>query len=153
MGTVRAQIHSLKLSLKPGLIFVLFFKNKLSLSLLNIHCRLRNPFTDGIISPLNISNLSRKEETVYHRLRIGHTRLTQKYLFEQRGRIKIPPLCHFCDDPEEDLTVEHILIDCTEFRYVRRRYYRAPDLYHLFENTSPKQILGFLKEVNLFSEI
>ena len=106
-----------------------------------------------IISPLNISSLSRKEETVYHRLRIGHTRLTQKYLFEQRGRIKIPPLCHFCDDPEEDLTVEHILIDCTEFRYVRRRYYRAPDLYHLFENTSPKQILGFLKEVNLFSEI
>ena len=100
-----------------------------------------------------IPNLTRREECVYHRLRIGHTRITHKYLFEQRGPNKIPPSCHFCGDPEETLTVQHILVDCAEFRYVRPRYYNTPDLNFLFNNINPKQILGFLKEVHLFSEI
>ena len=110
-------------------------------------------YIQPVLSPFKITGLSRKEECVYHRLRIGHTRLTHKYLFEQRGPNKIPPLCHFCNDPEENLTVEHLLIDCYEFYPVRPRHYYAPDLNYLFNNISPKQILGFLKEVNLFKEI
>ena len=106
-----------------------------------------------IISVPKHLNLTRKEETVYHRLRIGHTRLTHKFLFEQRGPNKIPPPCHFCDDPDEHLTVQHILIDCQELRYVRPRHYSAPDLAFLFENVPPRQIFSFLKEIHLFSEI
>ena len=106
-----------------------------------------------IISIPKHLNLTRKEETVYHRLRIGHTRLTHKFLFEQRGPNKIPPPCHFCDDPDEHLTVQHILIDCQELRYVRPRHYSAPNLTFLFENVPPRQIFSFLKEVHLFSEI
>ena len=71
----------------------------------------------------------------------------------QNNNNKIPPLCHLCNDPEENLTVEHLLIDCYEFYPVRPRHYYAPDLNYLFNNISPKQILGFLKEVNLFKEI
>ena len=106
-----------------------------------------------IISIPKHLNLTRKEESVYHRLRIGHTRLTQAYLFEQRGPVKIPPFCHYCGDPDEYLTVHHFLIDCQEFRHVRPRHYLAPDITYLFENVPPRQILSFLKEVHLFSEI
>ena len=101
----------------------------------------------------NTSGLTRKEETVYHRLRIGHTRLTQKYLFEQRGPVKYAPLCHFCDADYDNLTVEHLLIECPALMHVRRRYFYAPNLKHLFENTSPKQIVNFLKEFHVFREI
>ena len=106
-----------------------------------------------IISIPKHLNLTRKEESVYHRLRIGHTRLTQAYLFEQRGPVKIPPFCHYCGDPDEYLTVHHFLIDCQELRHVRPRHYLAPDITYLFENVPPRQILSFLKEVHLFSEI
>ena len=106
-----------------------------------------------ITSSNNLSGLTRKEEVIMHRLRIGHTRLTQAYKFQQRGPNKQAPSCHFCYDPEEALTVNHLLIECTEFRYVRRRYYHAPDLQHLFENTPPRQILNFLKEVHLYSQL
>ena len=106
-----------------------------------------------IIAPHHLSGLTRKEEVIIHRLRIGHTRLTQAYKFQQRGPNKQAPSCHFCYDPEETLTVNHLLIECTEFRHVRRRYYHAPDLQHLFENTSPRQIFNFLKEVHLYNQL
>ncbi len=105
------------------------------------------------IAPYLLSGLTRKEEVVIHRLRIGHTRLTQAYKFQQRGPNKQAPSCYFCYDPEETLTVNHILIECTELRHVRRRYYFAHDLQHLFENTPPSQIINFLKEVHLYKEI
>ena len=47
------------------------------------------------VGPFDTQGLNRKEETVIHRLRIGHTRLTHSFLMEQRGRIKIPPICKF----------------------------------------------------------
>ena len=106
-----------------------------------------------IISPFHLTGLTRKEETVIHRLRIGHTRLTHAYLFEQRGPIKYAPLCHFCEDPYENLTVEHILIDCHELRHVRRRYYLSPNLQFLFENIPVRNILDFLKEIHVFREL
>ena len=106
-----------------------------------------------IISPFHLTGLTRKEETVIHRLRIGHTRLTHAYLFEQRGPIKYAPLCHFCEDPFENLTVEHILIDCHELRHVRRRYYLSPNLQFLFENIPVRNILDFLKEIHVFREL
>ena len=81
-----------------------------------------------------IPNLTRSKESVYHRLLIGHTIIAHEYLFEKRGSNKIPPPHHFCGDPEETLTLQHILVDCTEFRYVRCRYYYAPDLHHFFNN-------------------
>ena len=50
------------------------------------------------IGEFQIFGLTRKEEAVIHRIRIGHTRLTHAYLMEQRGPIKIPPNCQFCNE-------------------------------------------------------
>ena len=98
-----------------------------------------------------VYGLTRKEETVIHRLRIGHTRLTHSYLMDQSGPIKYPPFCIFCDDDNEIMTVRHILINCPDLRYVRQRYYIAPSMRYLFENVP--QIIDFLREIGIFKKI
>ena len=105
------------------------------------------------IGEFDIFGLTRKEEAVIHRIRIGHTRLTHAYLMEQRGPIKIPPNCHFCNDPDEMLTVRHIMIDCPHFRYTRRSFYHSPNMKHMFENVSLKNIIGFLRTAGIFKDI
>ena len=105
------------------------------------------------IKPFHVEGLTRKEESVVHRLRIGHTRLTHGYLMEQRGPIKIPPTCNLCNNPDEPLTVNHFLINCPALGYIRGRYYRVPDIRYLFENVPLKQILTFLREAGLFKHI
>ena len=97
--------------------------------------------------------LNRKEETVIHRLRIGHTRLTHSFLMEQRGRVKIPPICKFCNDPDTTMTVQHILIDCPDLYYKRLDFYFAPNMKYLFENIPPSTFVDFVKEINIYKEI
>ncbi len=97
--------------------------------------------------------LNRKEETVIHRLRIGHTRLTHSFLMEQRGRVKIPPICKFCNDPDTTMTVQHILIDCPDLYYKRLDFYFAPNMKYLFENIPPSTIVDFVKEIDIYKEI
>ena len=42
-----------------------------------------------------MNNLSLKDEVVIHLIRIGHTRLTHKYLMEDR--LKRVPRCDYCN--------------------------------------------------------
>ncbi|GFO20098.1 hypothetical protein PoB_004660300 [Plakobranchus ocellatus] len=56
----------------------------------------------------------RKRETVMYWLRVGHTRLTQRYLLkteEQR-------FCYACDSL---YTIRHILIECIDFEVTRMK--------------------------------
>ena len=101
------------------------------------------------ITPFYINNLSRKDEVIIHRLRIGHTRLTQKYLIEDPLQ-RLPP-CNFCY--EEDLTVHHLLIECQHFARIRSRYYSATSLKDLFERFSSKHIIEFVKQTGLYNKI
>ena len=55
---------------------------------------------------------NRKLERTLARLRIGHTRLTHRYLLEG----DVPPLCEEC---YVQLTVKHIMTECPEFREQR----------------------------------
>ena len=72
---------------------------------------------------------------------------------EQPGPIKIPPLCHFCNDQNEMLTVCHIMIDCPRFLYTRREFYFADSMKYLFENVPLIKIIGFLRTSGLFKDI
>ena len=101
------------------------------------------------ITPFYTNNLSRKDEVIIHRLRIGHTRLTQKYLIEDPLQ-RLPP-CNFCY--EEDLTVHHLLIECQHFARIRSRYYSATSLKDLFERFSSKHIIEFVKQTGLYNKI
>ena len=42
------------------------------------------------------------------------------------------------------------MIECTNFRYIRRKHYVAADMKDLFERIPLKIIIGFLKEARLY---
>ena len=66
------------------------------------------------------------------------------FLFKDFG----VPLCEFCDD--ELLTVKHIMIHCTHYSAVRRRYFNVHDMRELFNVVSLRKIISYLKEAQLF---
>ena len=59
---------------------------------------------------------NRKEETVMARLHIGHSFITHSYLLKGEE----PPMCIGCD---KRLTVEHILLTCSDFIEIREPFY------------------------------
>ena len=89
---------------------------------------------------------SRQIQTKITRCRIGHTRLTHAYLLTNEQ----PPFCISCNEP---FTVKHFLITCTEFNYIRNRYFTAKNVKELFTDTSSDKIINFLKETNLFNKL
>ena len=68
---------------------------------------------------------SRQIQTKITRWRIGHTRLTHTYLLTNEQ----PPFCISCNEP---FTVKHFLITCTEFNYIRKKYYTAKNCKRTF---------------------
>ena len=93
-----------------------------------------------------VPKLSRREEIVLARLRIGHTRVTHSCLLNREER----PYCIGCDTP---FTVRHFLLDCADFGRERRSIFQANNLKDLFKDVSVENILSFLKNVNLFNKI
>ena len=89
---------------------------------------------------------SRQIQTKITRCRIGHTRLTHSYLLTNEQ----PPFCISCNEP---FTVKHFLITCTEFNYIRNRYFTAKTVKELFTDISSDKIINFLKETNLFNKL
>ena len=45
------------------------------------------------------------------------------------------------------------MIECTNFRYIRRKHYIAADMKDPFERIPLKNIIGFLKKARLYYEI
>ena len=90
-----------------------------------------------------IYDMSRRDQLVMARTRIGHTYLTQGYLL--RG--EEAPVCVPC---RERLTVEHILIQCTEFEDIRQRFYECENLNDLFSSYNIYCILNFLREIGVY---
>ena len=58
------------------------------------------------------SSFQRKDQIVYNRLRIGHTRLTHSYLIDHTD----PPECTNC---HQQLSVKHILTECISRRKIQ----------------------------------
>ena len=98
------------------------------------------------LKPRTSSHLSRKDDVVLTRLKIGHTKMTHKHLFLREEA----PICEACNLP---LTVEHILIKCTDLNDVRMRFYRYTNMKALFNDGEPQKIFGFLKEIGLYGQI
>ena len=86
----------------------------------------------------SVTHLSRLDAVFFlRRQRIGHTRVTHKYL----------PLCHKC---KCSLTVKHILLECCSLKNVREKYFTCSSLKELFENVDATTITDFIKEVNFY---
>ena len=93
----------------------------------------------------------RRSSIVLARLRIGHTHFTHRYLMAS-GAERQAPRCSTC---HVDITVEHILVSCPDFRNKRFNNFLAnlslADI--LGENAPVEQVVKFLKEINLFYEL
>ena len=77
--------------------------------------------------PRVIHKLSRREEIVLARLRIGHTRITHSHLLKREDQ----PKCIGCDTP---FTVKHFLLECTDFAAERISCFQANNLKELFKD-------------------
>ena len=97
-------------------------------------------------SRLKHTSLSRHDQIIISRLRIGHTRITHSYLLKGEP----PPTCIPCNAP---LTVQHILIDCIDFQPARSRHYTASNLNDLFNTCRPSKIIDYLKEIKLYHKL
>jgi hypothetical protein len=61
-----------------------------------------------VIRNYKLGNLTRRDEVVIHRLRVGHSHITHSYLLKKEQQ----PVCQPCNVP---LTVEHVLVGCSKF--------------------------------------
>ncbi len=58
------------------------------------------------------------------------------------------PECVGCACP---LTVQHIMIDCVEFAYIRSRFFSVRNMKDLFDSVTPSTILLYVRAIGLFS--
>ena len=93
--------------------------------------------------PKKFKHLTRAEEVVITRLRIGHTKATKSHILS-RGP---PSNCHHCG---QTLTVDHILLECAVLQENRDEYYTADSLNTLFETIPETCIVEFLREAGFF---
>ena len=65
-------------------------------------------------------------------------------------------MCFECDKRfgcDKRLTIEHILLTCSDFIEIRENHFTAKSLRMLFKDISPEKIFKFLKEINIFGKI
>ena len=92
--------------------------------------------------------LTRNEEWVYTRAHIGHTRLTHGH------RLNPGETAPECEDCEEPLTMNHILIECPALDEIREEFYQdTVSVQQLFSEVHPRHVLDFLREIGLFHDI
>ena len=80
------------------------------------------------------------------RLHIGHSFLTHSLLLKGEE----PPVCIGCD---KRLTIEHILLTCSDFIEIRESHFTAKSLRMLFKDISPEKIFNFWKKLIFLEKI
>ncbi|XP_071037871.1 uncharacterized protein [Parasteatoda tepidariorum] len=93
-------------------------------------------------------NISRKQEVILNRLRIGHSRLTHKHLLLN----ETAPECSHC---REQLTIKHILTKCNEFKTQRQRHFGCfnPTLTLLIGDKPHNNIFNYLRDISFYKSI
>ena len=96
------------------------------------------------LGPLKKSqHLTRAEEVVVTRLRIGHTKATKSHILS-RGP---PTVCHHCG---QTLAIEHMLLEWAVLQECRDEYYTVDSLNTLFETIPETCIAEFLRQAGFF---
>jgi hypothetical protein len=61
------------------------------------------------------------------------------------------PICTVC---ESALTVEHLLIHCTKYAVIRRKYFGSPPTLHeLLKKIPTQKFIDFIKEAGVYFKI
>ena len=96
------------------------------------------------LEPLKkFQHLTRAEEVVITRLRIGHTKANKCHTLP-RGP---PTVCHHCG---QTLTIDHLLLECAVLQECRDEYYTVDSLNTLFQTIPETCLLEFLQEAGFF---
>ena len=97
--------------------------------------------------------MTRRDEVILCRLRIGHTRLTHGFLMSRDN----PP---FCDDCLVQLTVRHIMVECPSFLDERKKYFshaKESDEYSLSKIlgcvSNVNNLFNFIKDIGILDKI
>ena len=93
----------------------------------------------------NQTKISRKEEIILSRLRIGHSHITHSYLLKKEE----PHIAYHV----KSRILLNTLTECIDLELIRKKYYLTTNLKQIFYETNPKNLLGYLKEVHLYSKI
>ena len=93
--------------------------------------------------PKKFQQLTRAEELVITRLRIGHTKATKSHILF-RGP---PTACHHCG---QILTIDHMLLECAVLQECCDEYYTVDSWNALFETIPEICIVEFLWEAGFF---
>ncbi|WP_411025544.1 hypothetical protein, partial [Salmonella sp. s55004] len=78
----------------------------------------------------------RKEDVTITRLRIGHSYFTHSHLLSNFPH----PVCTSC---QADISINHLLLDCSLFVDHRRILYPSNSIFDFFQNNSSQLILIF----------
>ena len=97
----------------------------------------------NLAQPIKYKHLTRAEEVVMTRLRIGHTKATKGHIVSGGP----PSVCHHCGST---LTREHMLLECDTLQDTRQEYYDVDSLMTLFECIPSFIIIEYLKEAGFF---
>jgi len=89
---------------------------------------------------------TRKDQAIYHRCLIGHSRLTHLHLLVNEPA----PVCQNCRCP---LTIKHILLECTQLQRIRRPLFQANSLQHLFTRYPTQTIINYLYASGFYYQI
>ena len=98
-----------------------------------------------------IKGLSRMELLKFTRLRIGHTKFARQYLVKNEEAPE-------CIETGDLFTVKHVLLECGQYYYERRRYFGNGfiDIREILSVTDAdkiRNILSFFREIGLFHQI
>ena len=93
--------------------------------------------------PKRFRHLTRAEEVVITRLRIGHTKATKSHILSRRPATA----WQHCG---QTLTIEHIPLECTVLQQCQDVYYTVDSLRTLFETTPEACIIEFLREAGFY---
>lgn len=91
---------------------------------------------------LNLCFENRWNQVIYTRCRIGHSKITHKFLLLGEN----PPKCSFC---QNSLSIKHILLDCITSAPVRNLFYSVDTFGKIFNQVNPNMVLRFLEEINV----
>lgn len=92
------------------------------------------------------SDMKRNEQKIITRLRLGYSKFTNEHVFHKLY-YKMCPHC------EKEITVKHILEDCKMEEVLRARNKFKVRKESLKKKEKFRDILNFLKEINLEKEI
>jgi len=100
--------------------------------------------TVGILK--HSKNMSRYDSVLLNRLRIGHSRLTHSCLLSGDA----PPTCQSCGIP---VTVKHLLVECSNLRDIREKYFTVSSVTDLFKSIGNHTIINFVKETDFYHQL